>query len=129
MVEDLEVEVNRKEYSLLIYFVTNNNKVLSREQILYKVWGYDFDGDIRTIDTHIKTLRSKLLNCGSYIKTVRGSGYMFEVDKDMKTIKTKIFLIFTIFMIFVVVCGIVLNSIFLESYYIYKNKGSIYINK
>lgn len=77
---DLEVELNRKEYSLLTYFVTNNNRVLTREQILDKVWGYDFDGDIRTIDTHIKTLRSKLLTYGNYIKTVRGSGYMFEVQ-------------------------------------------------
>lgn len=81
MVEDLEVELNNKEYNLLIYFVENNNRVLTREQILDKVWGYDFNGDIRTIDTHIKTLRAKLLNCGNYIKTVRGSGYMFEVNK------------------------------------------------
>lgn len=81
MVEDFEAELNNKEYNLLICFVENNNRILTREQILYKVWGYDFDGDIRTIDTHIKTLRAKLLNCGSYIKTVRGSGYMFEVNK------------------------------------------------
>ena len=80
IVNDLEVELNRKEYSLLTYFVTNINRVLTREQILDKVWGYDFDGDIRTIDTHIKTLRSKLLTYGNYIKTVRGSGYMFEVQ-------------------------------------------------
>jgi len=82
LVDEIEVELNHKEYSLLSYLLINNNKVLSRDQILYKVWGYDFDGDIRTIDTHIKTLRAKLLNCGSYIKTVRGSGYMFEVDKE-----------------------------------------------
>jgi len=79
IVNDLEVELNRKEYNLLIYFVQNSNKVLTREQILYKIWGYDFDGDIRTIDTHIKTLRAKISKCGDYIKTVRGSGYMFEV--------------------------------------------------
>ena len=79
IVDDLEVELNHKEYSLLIYFVKNSDRVLTREQILYKVWGYDFDGDIRTIDTHIKTLRAKLSKCGNYIKTVRGSGYMFEV--------------------------------------------------
>jgi len=82
IVNDLEVELNRKEYSLLTYFVTNNNRVLTREQILDKVWGYDFDGDIRTIDTHIKTLRSKLVTYGNYIKTVRGSGYMFEVQNN-----------------------------------------------
>jgi len=80
IVDDLEVELNRKEYSLLIYFIKNRDRVLTREQILYKVWGYDFDGDIRTIDTHIKTLRAKLLTYGDYIKTVRGSGYMFEVQ-------------------------------------------------
>ena len=80
IVDDLEVDLNRKEYSLLTYFVTNNNRVLTREQILDKVWGYEFDGDIRTIDTHIKTLRAKLLTYGNYIKTVRGSGYMFEVQ-------------------------------------------------
>ena len=79
IVDDLEVELNHKEYNLLIYFVKNSDIVLTREQILYKVWGYDFDGDIRTIDTHIKTLRAKLLKCSNYIKTVRGSGYMFEV--------------------------------------------------
>ena len=80
IVDALEVELNHKEYSLLIYFVKNSDMVLTREQILYKVWGYDFDGDIRTIDTHIKTLRAKLSKCGYYIKTVRGSGYMFEVQ-------------------------------------------------
>ncbi|AGX44204.1 response regulator transcription factor [Clostridium saccharobutylicum] len=79
-VDDFEVELNNKEYSLLTYFLKNCNRVLTREQILCNIWGYDFNGDIRTIDTHIKTLRAKLLNCGNYIKTVRGSGYMFEVS-------------------------------------------------
>lgn len=82
IVGNLEVKLNNKEYSLLNYFVKNSEKVLSREQILYKVWGYGFDGDIRTIDTHVKTLRSKLLECGKYIKTVRGSGYTFEVENS-----------------------------------------------
>lgn len=80
MTNKKEVDLNRKEYSLLIYFVKNSNRVLTREQILYSVWGYDFEGDIRTIDTHIKTLRAKLLDCGEYIKTIRGSGYMFEFE-------------------------------------------------
>lgn len=79
-VDNLDVELNNKEYSLLTYFLKNCNRVLTREQILCNIWGYDFDGDIRTIDTHIKTLRAKLSNCGNYIKTVRGSGYMFEVS-------------------------------------------------
>jgi len=77
---DLEIDLNRKEYSLLIYFIKNRERVLTREQILCSIWGYDFEGDIRTIDTHIKTLRAKLSDCGEYIKTIRGIGYMFEVD-------------------------------------------------
>lgn len=78
---DAEVELNRKEYSLLAYFVKNRNRVLTREQILCSIWGYDFEGDERTIDTHIKTLRAKLADCGEYIKTIRGTGYMFEVNE------------------------------------------------
>jgi two-component system response regulator ResD len=81
IVDDIEAKLNPKEYNLLIYFIKNINTVLTREQILDKVWGYNFDGDIRTIDTHIKTLRAKLSNQGNSIKTVRGSGYMFEVEK------------------------------------------------
>lgn len=77
-----EVNLNHKEYRLLLYFIKNSNRVLTREQILFSIWGYDFDGDIRTIDTHIKMLRAKLLGCGKYIKTVRGSGYMFEVKES-----------------------------------------------
>lgn len=80
MVGGVEVELNKKEYALLLYLIKNSNRILTREQILCSVWGYDFDGDIRTIDTHIKTLRAKLLECGVYIKTARGSGYMFEVN-------------------------------------------------
>lgn len=74
-----EIDLNRKEFSLLLYLIENRNLVLSREKILDRVWGFDFDGDARTIDTHIKTLRAKLKEYGGYIKTVRGSGYMFEV--------------------------------------------------
>lgn len=75
-----EADLNRKEYTLLVFLVKNQNLVLHREAILNAVWGYDYDGDARTIDTHIKTLRAKLGPCGTYIKTVRGSGYQFEVD-------------------------------------------------
>lgn len=81
-IDNCEIELNNKEYNLLNYFMKNMKIVLNREQILSKVWGYDFDGDIRTIDTHIKTLRAKLLECGVYIKTIRGSGYMFEVGSS-----------------------------------------------
>jgi two-component system, OmpR family, response regulator ResD len=81
LVHHAEVELNRKEYSLLIYLVNNRNRVLTREQILCALWGYDFEGDIRTIDTHIKTLRAKLSECGACIKTIRGSGYMLEAGE------------------------------------------------
>jgi two-component system, OmpR family, response regulator ResD len=75
------VELSRKEYGLLVYFATNRNRVLTREQILANVWGYDFDGDERTVDTHVKTLRAKLSGCGDYIRTVRGTGYLFAVNQ------------------------------------------------
>lgn len=73
-----EVELNHKEYDLLVYLTKNKNRALTREQILSHVWNYDFDGDIRTIDTHVKTLRAKLLSSGELIKTIRGTGYMIE---------------------------------------------------
>lgn len=81
VVDDEEIKLNLKEYNLLIHLIKNASIVLTREQILDKVWGYDFEGDIRTIDTHIKTLRAKLSDQGDSIKTVRGCGYMFEVKK------------------------------------------------
>lgn len=77
-VSDEIVELNRKEYQLLVYLIMNKKTVLSRNQILDHVWGFDYNGDIRTIDTHIKTLRTKLQHCGQYIHTIRGAGYMFE---------------------------------------------------
>lgn len=77
-----EISLNNKEYNLLIYFVNNNGIVLDREKILDNVWGYDFDGDIRTIDAHVKMLRSKLGDCGNYIRTIRGTGYLFEVKYE-----------------------------------------------
>ena len=67
-----------KEYDLLKNFVSNKNIALSREQLLTNVWGYDFYGDDRTIDTHVKTLRKNLGCYGEYIKTIRGIGYKFE---------------------------------------------------
>lgn len=74
-----EVELTRREFDLLHYMVLNNGIALSREKLLTQVWGYDFDGDPRTVDTHVKQLRMKLKGCGSYIKTVRMIGYIFEV--------------------------------------------------
>ena len=72
-----------KEYDLLLYLTSNKGIALSRDKILDNVWGYDYFGDIRTVDTNIKRLREKLLHKSSYITTVRGSGYKFEV-KDEK---------------------------------------------
>jgi DNA-binding response OmpR family regulator len=82
LVNGEKVSLTPKEYDLLKYFVTNRNIALSREQLLANVWGYDFYGDDRTIDTHVKTLRKNLKECGDYIKTVRGVGYKFEYEED-----------------------------------------------
>ena len=72
------VELSFKEFELLDYFLDNQGIALSRERILNSVWNYDYFGDARTIDTHVKKLRSKLGECGDYIKTVWGLGYKFE---------------------------------------------------
>lgn len=77
-VEGEEMKVTPKEYELLCYFVKNQNIALSREQLLSKLWGYDFFGDDRTIDTHIKMLRNNLGKYRDLIVTVRGMGYKFE---------------------------------------------------
>lgn len=74
------VELSLKEFELLEYFMNNQGIALSRERILNSVWNYDYFGDARTIDTHVKKLRNKLGACGSYIKTVWGMGYKFEVS-------------------------------------------------
>ena len=74
-----DIELSFKEFELLVYFVENEGIALSREKILNNVWNYDYFGDARTIDTHVKKLRSKLGSCGDYIKTVWGIGYKFEV--------------------------------------------------
>lgn len=73
-----EVVLNNKEFQLLEFLVNNKSIVLSREKILDRIWGYDYDGDIRTIDTHVKMLRASLGEAGNYIKTIRGIGYSFE---------------------------------------------------
>jgi len=74
------VDLSFKEFELLNYFMENQGIALSREQILNSVWNYDYFGDARTIDTHVKKLRSKLGDKGNYIKTIWGMGYKFEVD-------------------------------------------------
>ena len=73
------IELSFKEFELLHYFVMNQGVALSREKILNNVWNYDYFGDARTIDTHVKKLRSKLKDRGEYIKTIWGMGYKFEV--------------------------------------------------
>ena len=74
------IDLSVKEFELLTYFVENQKIALSREKILNNVWNYDYFGDARTIDTHVKKLRSKLGEKGNYIKTIWGMGYKFEVE-------------------------------------------------
>ena len=80
LVDEKEVELSYKEFELLTYFIENKGIALSREKILNHVWNYDYFGDARTIDTHVKKLRSKLGQEGEYIKTIWGMGYKFEVE-------------------------------------------------
>lgn len=74
------IELSYKEFELLAYFMENQGIALSREKILNSVWNYDYFGDARTIDTHVKKLRSKLGKDADYIKTIWGMGYKFEVE-------------------------------------------------
>lgn len=74
------IELSYKEFELLNYFIINQGVALSREKILNNVWNYDYFGDARTIDTHVKKLRSKMGEKGDYIKTIWGMGYKFEVS-------------------------------------------------
>jgi DNA-binding response OmpR family regulator len=79
-VDGNSIELSYTEFELLCYFAENKGIALSREKILNNVWNYDYFGDARTIDTHVKKIRSKLGDCGDYIKTIWGMGYKFEVD-------------------------------------------------
>lgn len=79
-VDGKAMELSFKEFELLTYFLENQGIALSREKILNSVWNYDYFGDARTIDTHVKKLRSKMGDKGEYIKTVWGMGYKFEVE-------------------------------------------------
>ena len=80
-VDGKQMVLSFKEFELLTYFLENEGIALSREKILNSVWNYDYFGDARTIDTHVKKLRSKMGDKGEYIKTVWGMGYKFEVDE------------------------------------------------
>lgn len=79
-IDNESIDLSFKEFELLTYFITNQGVALSRERILNNVWNYDYFGDARTIDTHVKKLRSKMGIKGDYIKTIWGMGYKFEVD-------------------------------------------------
>ena len=78
-VDGKSIELSLREYELLVYLIENENIALSRDKILNNVWNYDYYGDSRTIDSHIKKIRHKLGKKGKYIKTMRGVGYKFEV--------------------------------------------------
>ena len=80
LVDGEGIELSYKEFELLNYFLENQGIALSREKILNHVWNYDYFGDARTIDTHVKKLRSKMGHKGNYIKTIWGMGYKFEVE-------------------------------------------------
>ena len=79
-IDGQEIDLSVKEFELLVYFIENQKIALTREKILNNVWNYDYFGDARTIDTHVKKVRSKLGEKGNYIKTIWGMGYKFEVE-------------------------------------------------
>ena len=79
-INDKSIDLSFKEFELLSYFMKNEGRALTRENILNQVWNYDYFGDARTIDTHVKKLRSKIGAKGEYIKTIWGMGYKFEVS-------------------------------------------------
>jgi DNA-binding response OmpR family regulator len=82
-IDGQSVELKRKEFELLVYLLKNRGISLSREQILEKVWGYDYLGSDSTVDTHINRLRNKLGTCSTYLKTVRGYGYKMEDSNEI----------------------------------------------
>lgn len=80
-VNDSSIQLSQTEFKLLSYMINNQDNVLSRDQILNNVWGFDYYGTARTVDTHMNRLRIKLQDAGDYIKTIRGYGYKFEVTQ------------------------------------------------
>ena len=76
--KDEKIELTRKEFELLVYLVENRGLVMSRNQILCQVWGYEFEGETRTVDVHVRSLRQKLGEAGNMVETVRGVGYRIE---------------------------------------------------
>ena len=80
-IDDKSIDLSFKEFELLSYFMKNEGRALTRENILNQVWNYDYFGDTRTIDTHVKKLRNKMGSKGAYIRTIWGMGYKFEVQE------------------------------------------------
>ena len=80
-IRDELIQLSNKEYLLLIYFIENRRKILSRDQLLDHIWGYDYYGDQRIVDTYVKKLRKKLLDAAPYIQTVVKTGYMFDLKE------------------------------------------------
>ena len=81
-IDGKSINLSYKEFELLQYFMSNQGRALTRESILNQVWNYDYFGDARTIDTHVKKLRSKMGEKGDYIRTIWGMGYKFEVSEE-----------------------------------------------
>lgn len=81
-INDIKIELTHKEFELLLYFINNSNIAITREQLLDKIWGSNFDGDDRTLDSHIKSLRKKLGVYADNIITLRRVGYRFEIEKS-----------------------------------------------
>ncbi len=77
--DGVAMELTRREFDLLAYLISNEGRTLTREQLLNGVWGYDFDGELRTVDTHVKQLRSKLGEYACYVKTIFRVGYQFQI--------------------------------------------------
>ncbi|MEG1028251.1 MAG: response regulator transcription factor, partial [Oscillospiraceae bacterium] len=75
------IELTLKEYNILKLLMQNQGRVFTRDALLQSIWGYDFDGETRTVDVHIRTLRTKLLDCGNYVETIRGVGYKIGGNK------------------------------------------------
>lgn len=80
LVKEQQICLQTLDYKLLLYFIKNPGVILSREQILLKVWGYEYEGTDRAVDTHVKNLRKQLGACGTYIRTVIKAGYMWEAE-------------------------------------------------
>lgn len=81
-VNNQEVKLAPKEYDLLLYFINNKNRIITREQLLIKFWGYDFEGNERVVDSHIKKLRKALMDSAYHIHTIIKIGYKFEVNNE-----------------------------------------------